>query len=604
MNIAGLVRSMLGDMQAADAKTLELKIGQIVKGVILQMLSEQDALVNINGVQVRARLEAPLKQGDMTLLQVQPESASGQTVLKPLQSAGAQLTDASFPGLLKELGQPDTAANRQLVLTMLKEGVPLTKETVAEFAQAAKTKPAKVNAEEWSQTAAFALKRGLPLTGETLGALRQALNGAPLYELVQRLASETEAQLSELPPSVRQQAGQLAALVRQALGGAAAGLGGGDGAAPAQPALPEAAGAAAGAAGGGADAQPPGARAGAGAAQEAAGQRAAAATPGPAAGTPPQAPQGAAAAQPAPTPAAAAAPAAAGEAPPPLTRAAAQPQTAPQAPPAQPGAGGGSDAPAAASPAPTADHWIGRLFKALGIEHERGLARLPATAPEKDSLLRKLVPGLEPGLTAASGDGEALPGTSAASSDTVKSLLLQLVRSDEVPAALKETMQQTLQHITGQQLLLTPDRQTPFAHVTMFVPFRDENGEQTASVHIESRRGSRGQLDADNCRLLFDLSMKQMGNTLLDVRVVDRAVSLNVRNDHPIVPKLLDGAREEVAAALHRTGYQLLLLQFGPYPTPADFKQEHSSGQTADSGRAQLKSLYQTKPYKGVDFRV
>ncbi|KIL36561.1 hypothetical protein SD70_31470 [Gordoniibacillus kamchatkensis] len=57
MNISGLLRSLLGDARPADAKTLELKVGQIVKGIVLQLFSEQDALVNINGVQVRAKRE-------------------------------------------------------------------------------------------------------------------------------------------------------------------------------------------------------------------------------------------------------------------------------------------------------------------------------------------------------------------------------------------------------------------------------------------------------------------------------------------------------------------------------------------------------------------
>ena len=61
---------------------LELKVGQIVKGVVLQLLSDQEALVNIGGTQVRAKLETPLKQGDVTMLQVQPESNGGQILLE------------------------------------------------------------------------------------------------------------------------------------------------------------------------------------------------------------------------------------------------------------------------------------------------------------------------------------------------------------------------------------------------------------------------------------------------------------------------------------------------------------------------------------------
>ena len=85
MNISGLIRSLVGDLTASDSKVLELKVGQIVKGVVLQLLSDQEALLNIGGTQVRAKLETPLKQGDVTMLQVQPESNGGQIMLNRLQ---------------------------------------------------------------------------------------------------------------------------------------------------------------------------------------------------------------------------------------------------------------------------------------------------------------------------------------------------------------------------------------------------------------------------------------------------------------------------------------------------------------------------------------
>ena len=38
MNISGLIRSLVGDLTASESKVLELKVGQIVKGVVLQLL--------------------------------------------------------------------------------------------------------------------------------------------------------------------------------------------------------------------------------------------------------------------------------------------------------------------------------------------------------------------------------------------------------------------------------------------------------------------------------------------------------------------------------------------------------------------------------------
>ena len=76
--------------------------------------------------------------------------------------------------------------------------------------------------------------------------------------------------------------------------------------------------------------------------------------------------------------------------------------------------------------------------------------------------------------------------------ETLKGILLQLLQSDELPPTIKESIQQLTAQLTGQQLLLTSDRNSMFTHVTMFIPFRNEQGEETASVHIQSRKGKRG----------------------------------------------------------------------------------------------------------------
>ncbi|WJH33250.1 hypothetical protein N6H14_24460 [Paenibacillus sp. CC-CFT747] len=89
MNIGQLLRSMIGEGQPAEPKTLELKAGQVVKGMVLRLLAEQQAMVSIDGVTVKARLEAPLKAGEATWLQVQPSPDGGPLVLSPAANGNA-----------------------------------------------------------------------------------------------------------------------------------------------------------------------------------------------------------------------------------------------------------------------------------------------------------------------------------------------------------------------------------------------------------------------------------------------------------------------------------------------------------------------------------
>ena len=65
----------------------------------------------------------------------------------------------------------------------------------------------------------------------------------------------------------------------------------------------------------------------------------------------------------------------------------------------------------------------------------------------------------EAGRAAAVQPPAAGPGLAQISQhESLKSALLALAASDDVPPALKETAQQLVQQITGQQLLLTPER--------------------------------------------------------------------------------------------------------------------------------------------------
>ncbi|GAF09665.1 hypothetical protein JCM16418_3819 [Paenibacillus pini JCM 16418] len=185
---------------------------------------------------------------------------------------------------------------------------------------------------------------------------------------------------------------------------------------------------------------------------------------------------------------------------------------------------------------------------------------------------------------------------SADGEDTLKGVLLQLVRRDDVPPVLREAAQQLIQSLTGQQLLLNTDRTAPFAQVTMFIPLNGPDGQETASVQIQSRRGKKGELDASNCHLWFDLQMKHLGQTLIDVQVVDQIVSLKVHNDNDWAAPLLEERRDEISSAMESLGYHLLTLKAGPLPVLA--------AKNADGITSPNASDFVPQTYKGVDMRI
>jgi hypothetical protein len=597
MNISGLIRSLVGDLTASESKVLELKVGQIVKGVVLQLIGDQDALLNIGGMQVRAKLETPLKQGDVTMLQVQPESNTGQIMLKPLTASDVQIADESFSELLKAFSLKDNTANRQLVQSMQQAGVPVSKENVESFAALLHQVPEGASKEDWTQAAVLAYKKGLPLTQETVAAVRQVTNGPAVGQVLERLEQQASALLEEQPAHPAADTLKQVVLLLKELRASAAAVW------PSQPAETPSAAVAA---------PPP-------AASQAGEERTAAP-----AGSPPYAPSGSAAA-----PAASATPAGPAQPPAPQTAVRlagaaeplqAQPRSAepvaegepPMAgspalepPPVKPKAAEAAkqapnEAPAQikADPEP---NWISKMLKAVGVEHESRLVKLGERIVSNFNQRNEIDDQLQSTIVSADSQDDSIKPAA----DTLKSLLLQLTASDDTPAPLKEAAQQAIGQITGQQLMLTSDKSSMFAHLTLFIPFMDGTGQQSASVHIQSRKSSRGEVDASNCRLLFDLQMKAMGNTLLDVHVVNKIVSLNIHNDHPAIATLMENSKEEITAAMQKAGYQFFSLKCSPYPTfPAANDSDVSKQGPGDANRADLRSLYEPKPYKGVDFRA
>ncbi|WP_253297987.1 hypothetical protein [Paenibacillus sp. MSJ-34] len=620
VNIGQMMRGLLGETKAAEGKQLELRSGQVVRGVVMQVSDDgQEALLNINGVQVRAKIEAPLTPGQTTWLQVQPESMNGLIVMKPLElSPYFPVAEHSLAELLKSFGLPDQKWARDLVQQMQMNGIALTKQNIDALKPIAAQQPQGIADGEWFQAAAVALKRGLPLTQETVRALHQALFGKPLHQLLTALqtalseaaaasggGSRDTAALLQPGASVPPQAGE-AAPAPAPRGGQAAPLAAGAGAAQGAnaPAVT--------AAGARATATPQLLAQAAAALQElAAALPHAAETALPARGG---APGGAAGMAAAPDAAARAAQQPVSPQPP---AAAAEQQAAPApAPQAAAATNAAAAQPDQASP------WIGRMLKLLGVEHEQlawkqidgsaskasiqpqpqAMSHTPAAAAARESAAEPFKADVQTQTPLPNINAMPTATSGAAIHDSLKSVLLQLAQAEDAPPALRETAQQIVQQITGQQLLMTGDRAAHFAHVSLFIPFQDADGGQTATVHIQARTSKRGELDANNCRLWFDLDMHTLGRTIADVHVVDKIVSLKLHNDNPWLGPLVEEHRLEIAQSLEGAGYQLLSLATAPVPhTPHAEEAQAADPPFVLQSKA---AAYSPPSYKGVDVRV
>jgi len=575
MDVSRLLGVLTGEAAPKEGKLLELKPGQVVRGIVLQLLAENEAMLSVNGTPVRAKLEVPIAPGKVSFFQVQPDTGKGQMVLKTLASSTVELPDESVSELLKQHQVKDTPANRGTIRVLHGEGIPLTRSLITSVAQAVAEAAPEVQTEPLFRAAAVAVQRGVPVSADTLRALHTALHGPTPAELLRALERNAREALAAptMGAPVRQAAERLLGLLQRADALLRVAL---------QPAAAESANEAA---------------------PEAHAVRltASAAAPAPPVAQPPQQAQQQTAA--------------------PLISPQRQPavaQTSAQQQPAASTAPAPSQAAVSAAPADEKPPLLS-FMKLLGIDMEREWLRLANKQQPTEMNTREQLSNLEvnkqdvtQAVRQAVGvrqegeralmqqlsqwippaPNEETPGSRTNSSmETLKSVLIQITASDEAPPALKETAQTALQSITGQQLLLTQDRAAPFAHVMMFVPLPGKSGEDNgnAAVHIHTRRGSKGELDADNCRLWFQLSLASLGETWIDVNVVEKHVGLRVMSDHPAAEALLMRNKPVIESALQSLGYQLSNFRHSPKPQ-----------ETKEIGQ----SAYVPKTYKGVDYRI
>lgn len=661
-----MMRGLLGEVTSGETRAMELKVGQVVRGVVLQALDNNEAIVGINGVQVRAKLEMALQPGQSAMLQVQPESNGSVVLLKAVDLSSSGLLDDTFREYAKLLGLPDQKWALALIRGLRQEGFAFNRTTAMAFQQAAAAMPKGADPEQWMTAAATAFKRGMPMTATTLSSLQQVMFGKPAHELLDQLQRQLtgivasgagEGPEAGAGSEARTAASRVLALLQQgaallddafspqgstpsnplgrpaAAEGAAAlvdGRSGGKSPATTEGAMTSASGAdgktlptESGAAGA--------ARAGQGAAQSnwlgqmmkwmgvdhelqlakaatdtgsqastAVGSKNPAVGDGDAHAVSARAGQtsGDAAAAGRNAATASAAGSAQSTATQPTAQNTAGPQTTAQVQQAMASRSGAE--PPAGTQMPAGAQESAAAVKADG-QGAAAAARMMGMLAADGTIGNELAgPAQGPSSTSPSGG----IGT-----ESLKSALMLLAGGADTPPHVKETAQQLIGQITGQQLLLAPERNNSvFTHVTMFIPLKDASGEQTASVQIQTRRGRRGELDADNCRLLFNLSMRTLGDTLVDVHITDKIVSLQLWNDHPAIAQLTDSSRETLSERLSEMGYQLLSMRTKPLVR----KESDESGPGAASGSAgggktavpPSEAWLTAARYKGVDYRA
>ncbi|CAM3355180.1 hypothetical protein [Marinicrinis lubricantis] len=625
MDVGMLVRSLLGNTRPSSAKALELKVGQVVKGVVMQLLSESEALLQIEGMPVRARLQTPLNPGQSTLLQVQPESENGYIVFKPLEQSQMPLQKQSLEQILKAWSLPVDGKHKQLLQLMRENQMPLEKNTAKQLLTVMSSLPKGMPAQQTVQTAALMLQKGLPLTGESLQAVHQIRFGEPMQQLLKQMTSELEQYVQSERTSTAQAAGgsaagstasEVPARLLQLLKGLSVlqnRIAHSDQASTTQPS----------------GAAVPSNSNAEGHAQAGGVKMAAAGTESARTGFNSNPPSAAVVSPPGGAAPGAGAPHQLNHVPSAEIRSgeltangqgqdkrASLNQTSNQVASSQQSASeagrsaqavaakGGEAVHTGVSTSPSGEHELLKWFKQLGVHHERDSWKLLLRTMADTLPYEQNRDGLEFQRMKA-GESQAGEAGGRGVQETVKSLLLQLAQLEELPHSLKESSSQLLQHITGQQLMMGQERGTMLSHMTFILPSGPQQEGKDISVTVQARRGSKGEIDANNCRLLFDLQLASLGNTMIDVQVTNQVVQLRVLNDEPGLEEWMQDNGAELKEGMKALGFLLSGMHQAPYPVSEGQAVAASQEEMNDSFiLGQVHRKLAPPEYRGVDIRL
>lgn len=198
---------------------------------------------------------------------------------------------------------------------------------------------------------------------------------------------------------------------------------------------------------------------------------------------------------------------------------------------------------------------------------------------------------------ASSGDNGGSPGGSGGQQEhqqNVKALLLKLAQEDGVSG---RTAEQALNSLTGQQLLSKQDTGASIQSLMLSLPLMLSGQTENVKVIVNSRQEGE-KVDWENCSLYFALQTRKMGDLGILATVVDRRLSLTLKNDTPQFQERMEPLAAMCRDKLQEIGYQVGHIRFAPLSQEEETTAAVSASQPARPATASAPSL------KGFDFKV
>ncbi|RKQ19776.1 hypothetical protein [Ureibacillus endophyticus] len=174
---------------------------------------------------------------------------------------------------------------------------------------------------------------------------------------------------------------------------------------------------------------------------------------------------------------------------------------------------------------------------------------------------------------------------------SLKPQLLSLIQDSAVSATVKEAAEGILSRLNGMQLHSVENGHQH--QIVMHIPLHFFGKNTDATVQWNGRMGKDGKISSDFVRILFYLNMEALKETMVDMQVQNRIVTINVFNEDPYLENYAEHLKEALKNGLLERDYHLSGLFFKQFEKVVPQKAEMIN-KVKDNHKSQ----------SGVDIRI
>lgn len=179
---------------------------------------------------------------------------------------------------------------------------------------------------------------------------------------------------------------------------------------------------------------------------------------------------------------------------------------------------------------------------------------------------------------------------------SLKSLLMHfLQQTTNQTMGAREQAEFLLQRVTAQQLI-SSDQQGPIQHTLVQAPIKMMDKYQDITIQWEGRQTKNGVIDESHCRILFYLNLDALNETVVDVQIQNRIMTLTIFNEIEKPSSVSKRWFPILKEKLSNMDYQLSTIQW-----KQPLKTDSSNQVFSHSGNMYRKDEY---GYRGVDVRI